>query len=108
MPSFKFVASQAKCIHLDKNLRAKVQRCCSNIYFNRQCLEQGVIPNYAQIKIPYTSPASMTTQKKIQISRVREEIRFLYKKKDGLNKSLYKTHLQAAMELGEILGPNPG
>jgi len=44
MTSYKFVASQAKCIHLYKNLRAKVQRCCANIYFNRQCLKQGVIP----------------------------------------------------------------
>jgi len=30
----KFVASQAKCIFLYKNLQTKVQRCCANIYFN--------------------------------------------------------------------------
>ena len=62
MPSIRFVASQAKCIHLYKNLRTKVQRCCANIFFNRQCLKQGVIPKYAQIKLPYTSPASKVTQ----------------------------------------------
>jgi len=44
MPLFKFAASQAKCIYLFKNLRTKVQRCCANIYFNWQCLKQGVIP----------------------------------------------------------------
>jgi len=64
MPLYKFVASQAKCIYSYKNLREKVQRCCANIYFNRQCLKLGVIPKYAQIKVPYTSPASKTTQKK--------------------------------------------
>ena len=36
MPPFTFVASQAKCIYLHKNLRAKVQRCCANSYFDRQ------------------------------------------------------------------------
>jgi hypothetical protein len=85
MPLFKFAASQAKCIYLHKYLRTKVQRLCANIYFNQQCLKQGVIPKYAQIKVPYTSPASMSTQKKMQISRIREEIRFIYKKKDKLD-----------------------
>ena len=35
---FKSAASQAKCIYLYQNLRTKVQRCCSNIYFNQQYL----------------------------------------------------------------------
>jgi len=48
MPSFKLIASQAKYIRLYKNLRVKVQRCCANIYFNRQCLKQGVIPTLSQ------------------------------------------------------------
>ena len=64
MLPFKFAASQAKCIYLYENLRTKVQRCCANIYINQQRLKQGVIPKYALIKAPYTSPASMTTQKK--------------------------------------------
>jgi len=85
MPLFRFAANQAKCIYLYKYLRTKVERCCANIYFNQQHLKQGVIPKYAQIKVPYTSPAPMTTQKKMQISRIREEIRFLCKKKDKLN-----------------------
>jgi hypothetical protein len=63
MPLFKFAPSQAKYIYLYKNLRIKVQRCCANIYFYQQCLKQGVVQKYAQIKVPYTSPASMTTQK---------------------------------------------
>jgi hypothetical protein len=61
------------------------QRCSGNIlkrnllsgyptYFNRRCLQQGIIPKYANIKIPYTSPASTITQKKIRITRVKGEI----------------------------------
>jgi len=37
MPSlnFKFIASQASSIYLYKNLREKVQSCCTSIYFNQ-------------------------------------------------------------------------
>ena len=58
MTLFKFAAGQAKCIYLYRNLRTKVQRYCANIYFNKECLKQGVITKYARIKVPYTSPAS--------------------------------------------------
>jgi len=102
MPSLKLTASQAKSIYLYKNLKAKVQRCCSNIYFNRQCLKLGLIPKYAQIKIPYTSPDSIVTRKKTQTTRLKEKIKFLYKKKDKLIELLYRTHLQAAQEWGKM------
>ena len=51
----KFVASQAKCIYLYKNLRAKVQRCCANIYFN------PLTPNdlYMSRTAPLTSKRSI-------------------------------------------------
>ena len=61
----------------------------------------GLVSKYAQIKIPYTSPASAVTQRKMQVSRVKEEIKYLYMKKDRLNESLYKAHLQAALEWGK-------
>jgi hypothetical protein len=32
------------------------------------------------LKIPYTSSASQVTQKKIHIIRIKDEIKFLYKK----------------------------
>ena len=64
----------------------------------RQRVKQGVIPKHAQIKIPYISPTYKGTQKKTQVSHLKEEIKFLYKKKDKLNESLYRTHLQAARE----------
>jgi len=89
-------ASQAKHINQYKNLRTKVVNCCANIYFNRQCIKQGIVPKYASIKIPNTSPTSKMTQKKVQITRMKEEIKYLYKKKDFLNKSLYTAHLKVA------------
>jgi hypothetical protein len=37
------------------------------------------------------------TQKKVHIIRVKDEIKFLYRKKQKLNMELYKAHLKAAM-----------
>jgi len=74
MPSFRiFAASQAKSIYLYKNLRTKVQKCCAYLYFNQQCINQGVIPKYAKIKVPYTSPASTITQKKMPCLRTKKD-----------------------------------
>jgi len=73
MSKIKFVACQAHCINQYKNLRIKVSKFCTSIYFKWRCLEQGIIPKYANIKIPYTSPASTIIQKKIQITRVKDE-----------------------------------
>jgi hypothetical protein len=78
MAIIKVLTSQAKTISHYNNLRTKVMKCCANIYFNRQCLKNKIIPVYAKIKIPYTSPASATTQKEIETMRLKDEIKFLY------------------------------
>ena len=75
-------------------------KCCANIYFNRQCLIKKGAPKYANIKIPYTPSATIITQKQIQTFRLKDEIKFLYKKKDKLNNDLYVIHLKAAQEWG--------
>jgi len=59
-----------------------------------------MVPRYADIKLPNTSPAARNTQKKVHNMRIRDEIRFLYKKKQQLNNTLYKIHLKAAQEWG--------
>jgi len=81
MTSIKFIVSQPECISQYKNLRINVLKCCANIYFNRQCLKQGIVPKYANVKIPQTSPASKVTQRKIQTTCIKDEIKYLYKKK---------------------------
>jgi hypothetical protein len=37
-----------------------------------------IIPNYANMKVPVTSPASRLTQNKIHKIRLKDEIKFLY------------------------------
>ena len=67
--------------------------CCANIYFNPQYCIKKVIPKYANINIPYTSPTTNITQKKIQTIRLKDEIKFLYKQKENVNNDLYRIHL---------------
>jgi hypothetical protein len=61
-----------------------------------------VIPKYANIKIAHTSPATNITPKKTHITRIKDEIKFLYKKKEKLDSDLYRTHLQAAQEWDSV------
>jgi hypothetical protein len=97
--NFKFLARQATSIHAYKNLKVKLTNCNANVYFNRQCLIRKIVPLYAKkIKIPHTSPAAITTQGKAQLQRIKDEIRYLYKKKQHLNTELYHAHLKAAQE----------
>jgi hypothetical protein len=76
--------------------------CNANIHFNKQCLLNKVIPSYTQLRVPHNSPASHVTQQKAQILRIKDEIKFLYRRKDHLNKDLYGIHLQAATEWGTL------
>ena len=56
MASIKFTGSQARTIFQYKYTRTKVLKCCANIYFNKQCLIKKIVPGYANIKLPSTSP----------------------------------------------------
>jgi len=69
MASLKFIASQSRSIHYYKNLK-----CCADIFFNHQCLTKKIDPNYANIKVPISSPASRITQNEIHTIRLRDEI----------------------------------
>jgi hypothetical protein len=48
-------------------------------------LPSYIIPNYEKIKVPHTSLASNITQHKVQTLRIKDEIRFVYRKKEQLN-----------------------
>jgi hypothetical protein len=99
------VAIQARYINKYKNLKRKVQKCCDNIYFNCQYLQQNLTPNYTKIKIPNTSCAATFITHKIVKLRIKDEIKFLYIKKEKLNNALYKVHLKATQEWGKIRYP---
>ena len=81
MTNVKFVARLANSVNLYKNCRSKLLKCCANIYFNKQCLLK-VIPKHAKIKFGNSSPAAVVTTKKAQIARIKDEIKFLFKKKE--------------------------
>jgi len=38
MNNIKLLAIQAHQVNRYKNTRSKLQKCCANIYFNKQCL----------------------------------------------------------------------
>jgi hypothetical protein len=57
MNNIKLLASQAHLFNRYKNTRSKSQKCCANIYFNKQCLAKKIVPNYVNTKIANTSPA---------------------------------------------------
>ena len=42
------------------------------------------------------------TQKEVHIIRIKDEIKFLRKKKQKLNRDLYNAHLKAAQEWGNM------
>jgi len=88
MNNIKLLASKAHLVNRYKNTRSKLQKCWANIYFNKQCLAKKIIPNYVNIKIANTSPAALVTTKKAQITRIKDEIKFLYKKKVPACKSI--------------------
>jgi len=88
---FKIKASQARSIYHYKKLKIKVLKYNTDIFFNKQCLTKKIIPNYTNTKVPITSPAAYKTQNKAQNTQIKEEIKFLYKKKDKMNNSCTTT-----------------
>jgi len=81
MTNVKLIASQAHLVKQYTNIRSKLQKCCANIYLNKQCIARKIIPKYVNIKIANTSPAAQTTAKKAQLIRIKDEIKFLYNNK---------------------------
>jgi len=78
MEGTKFLASEAKSIYLYEGIRSEVLKCNADIFLNKQCLAKNIIPKYANIKFPATSKAAHTTQKKVSLIRIKDEITFLY------------------------------
>ena len=100
MNKLKIVNPSQGFIHQYENIKRKLLFCNAGIYFNQQCVHKKLIPRYARIKMPSYTPAAKATAVKAQTMRVREEIKFLYMKKQQLNKKLYYVHLNAANTWG--------
>ena len=99
------IASRAHLVNQYKNIRSKLQKCCASIYFNKPCITKKIIPKYVNIKIGNTSPASQTTAKKAHLIRIKDEIKFLYKKKEKLKWGstwyIIQNSTQDALNLGD-------
>jgi hypothetical protein len=100
MSECKFVNASQGIIQKFLNLNRKLYMCNANIYFNKQCIRKQLTPAYARIKVPNTSPAHKNTQKKIPAIRIKDEIKFLYSKKQQINLQVYKLHLLLANTWG--------
>ena len=80
----------------------KILKCCTNIYFNKQCLKHNVTPQYIKITIPITSPAAIHTHSKVNKIRIKYEIKFLHLKKEKINEQLYNIHLKLTHEWNNL------
>jgi hypothetical protein len=96
MTHLKIINASQGSIRKYEDLRRRLNNCNASIYFNKQCIKRQLIPNYANIKVPNTSPAHKHTQQKIPTIRTKDEIKFLYSKKQQLNLQTYYLHLTLA------------
>jgi hypothetical protein len=81
-----------------RNLKEKVLRSNAAIWLNRQRKHRQLTPQYARVKTGQNNQRSSKKQNVAETHRLNLEIKFLYKKKQTLNKQLYDTHLQCAKE----------
>jgi hypothetical protein len=97
MLKYKIVnSSHTKGIYNYMNCKRKLLHCNANIQFNKICLRKKLIPKYAYVKIPTNkNEAARRTQTQAQTLRIKNEIKFLHKKKQ-LNTQLYYAHIQNA------------
>jgi hypothetical protein len=70
--------------------------CNADIKFNLTCLNNGFIPKYANVRCTGNSIPSNRTKRTAENLRIKNEIKFLYVKKQKLNKCLYESHLHNA------------
>jgi hypothetical protein len=92
------------CLILECSISGvKVLKCNANIYFNQSCLDLNLIPKYAKVKIhSHSQTIKKLTEEKAAEIRIKNEIRFLYSKKQYLNKILYESHLDNANKWGHL------
>jgi hypothetical protein len=89
-------SSHTNGIYTYMNCKRKLLHCNANIKFNHTCLKKKLIPNYVRIKVPTYNNAAKKTQAQAQTLRIKNEIKFIYKKEQQLNIKLYHAHIHNA------------
>ena len=92
--NIKLEASQAHTVYKFQNIKIRLLKTNLHIRFNQECIKYNIIPKYASIKINKKSEFSTKIKRYAGIMWMREELKYLYKKKTVLNRELYRTHLQ--------------
>lgn len=90
-------ASRAnRAINCFYNIKTKIALINRDIWFNDQCLNNGVIPNYVTIKTMHHSRAAFKASESARVKWVKNEIKFLHAKKQTLYEKVYRLHLEIA------------
>jgi hypothetical protein len=89
-------AQQAKVFYNYENIKEKLLKTNSAIWFNKVCRQEQLQPIYTHVNVSGTSRQSNNTKKAAVRYRLSQEIKFLYRKKSTLNTQLYKAHLEGA------------
>jgi hypothetical protein len=92
-------AGQNYPINNYKNIKGKLLKCNSNIYFNRQCISKIIIPKFYHAKIPNSLPgAKFKIFKAKKKKRIKDKLKFLYTKNKKLKERLYSIQLKLTRE----------
>ena len=75
------------------NLKKKWLLNNGNIWFNKECKKNNIIPKYATIKNKAYSNPSWKSKKQYSLIRINNELKFLYFKKHNLALKLYHQEL---------------
>ena len=89
-------ASLAKPINIFKNTRLKLLKTNVAIWYNKMCKAKWLQPGYINIRSAGKTSRDNKTIQQATVYRINQEIRFLYKKKQYLNRQLYWAHLEGA------------
>jgi hypothetical protein len=60
------------------------------------CFKENIVPKYAVIKVTENTKVSINTKQKAQRLRIQNKIKYLYKKKQQINKGFYHSYLYNA------------
>ena len=82
-------ATQSRVINKYKNLKHKMLKCNTNIFFNKQYLNTLLTPRFADISIKNTCLGSRYTQNNSKNSYKRQTKIFVYQKINKLNQRTY-------------------
>ena len=90
------IAKQAKQIFQYKKIKIKLYKNDAAIWYNKTCRIKQLTPNYINIRVNGNNTRFQKTKNTAIRYRINQELKFLYIKKQQLNKQLYKIHLKCA------------